>query len=547
MLDGSMTLTACRPYRSALAEVLFDSLVRNLLSGLHWRFDGAINLGESDMVEVVPLPLVPTGIPELDVILRGGLPKHRLHLIEGAPGTGKTTVSLRFLIDGVRNQERCLYVTFSESTDELVSAAGTHGWDVGGIDFFELIPDEAQAAQQQTVLFPAEVEFSKTVQSIIARIEATQPDRIVIDSVSELRLLAHDPLIYRRQLSSLKRFLQGRSITTILLDDLRFRDEGDLHSLAHGVISLSSFERDYGAARRRLRIAKMRGTNLISGWHDYALVTGEVLVFPSLIADEYASDVRGASLTSGSSGLDEILGNGLDRGTATMLIGPSGIGKSSVALCYGLASVRNGEHATYFSFDEAYEIFVRRGQSLGLDPQPALASGQLAWQRMNPSRISPGEFVWAVRREVEDKNARVVVIDSINSYLSTMPEERSLIAHLHELLTYLNRRGVVTILLLAQQGVLGDVENPIDLSFLSDTVLLLRFFEAAGRLRRAVTVIKRRTGAHDTAIHEFRLSGHGIEIGRPLRDLHGIFTGIPTYSGAPENLIGGSSVDDVKA
>ncbi|PRY06143.1 ATPase domain-containing protein [Paraburkholderia sp. BL25I1N1] len=494
------------------------------------------------MVEVVPLPLVLTGIPELDFVLRGGLPKYRLHLIEGAPGTGKTTIALRFLIDGVRNQESCLYVTFSESTDELVSAARTHGWDVGGIDFFELVPDEAQAAQQQTVLLPAEIELDKTVQRIIARIEATHPDRIVIDSVSELRLLAHDPFIYRRQLSSLKRFLQGRCITTILLDDLRFNDDGELQSLVHGVISLSSSERDYGAGRRRLRIAKMRGTNLMSGWHDYALVTGEVLVFPSLIANDHTSDVRGAPLRSGSPGLDEILGSGLDRGTTTMLIGPSGAGKSSLALSYALAGARNGEHAAYFSFDEAYEIFVRRGQSLGLDPQPALASGQLAWQRMNPSRISPGEFVWAVRREVEDKNARVVVIDSINSYLSTMPEERSLIAQLHELLTYLNRRGVVTLLLLAQQGVLGDVENPVDLSFLSDTVLLLRFFEAAGQLRRAVTVIKRRTGAHDTAIHEFRLSGHGVEIGRPLRDLHGIFSGVPTYSGSPDNLIDDSSV-----
>lgn len=496
------------------------------------------------MADAVPLPIVVTGIPELDVILRGGLPKYRLHLLEGAPGTGKTTIGLRFLIDGVRISDRCLYVTFSESTDELVSTAHTHGWDVGGIDFFELVPEEAQTAKLQTVLYPAEIEFDKTVQRIIARIEATQPDRIVIDGVSELRLLARDPLSYRRQLLSLKRFLQGRCATTILLDDLGFGDDGDLHNLVHGVISLDSLERDYGAARRRLRIIKMRGTNFMSGWHDYALVPGDVLVFPSLIADEHASNVHGAPLSSGSMGLDEITGKGLDRGTATMLIGPSGVGKSSLALSYALAGARNGERVGYFAFDEAYETFLRRGQSLGLDPEPALASGRLAWRRMNPSRISPGEFVWAVRREVEDKDARVVVIDSINSYLSTMPEERSLITHLHELLTYLNRRGVVTIIILAQQGVVGDVENPIDLSFLSDTVILLRFFEATGQLRRALSVMKRRTGAHDTAIHEYRLSPQGVEVGASLRDLQGIFTGVPIYSGSPANLIVDSSPDD---
>ncbi|SAK99420.1 Circadian clock protein kinase KaiC [Caballeronia fortuita] len=490
------------------------------------------------MPEIVPLPLTKTGIPELDVVLRGGLPTHRLHLLEGAPGTGKTTIGLRFLIAGVAKSAKCLYVTFSESEQELRSAAATHGWDVSGIDIFELVPDEANASRQQTVLFPSEVEFDKTIEQIIRRVEETGAERVVIDSVSELRMLARNKLAYRRQMLELKRFMQGREVTTILLDDLLTGEDGELHSFVHGVITLELIERDYGAARRRLRIAKMRGMNFQSGWHDYMLVPGEVLVFPSLIADEHASLPGGDPLQCGFAGLDRILGRGLDRGTTTMMIGPSGAGKSSIALSYAISSANQGEFASYFSFDETYETFLRRGNSLGLSADAAIAGKHFSWRRMNPSRLSPGEFVWAVRRDVEDRDARVVVIDSINSYLSTMPEERSLVLHLHELLTYLNRRGVVTIIVLAQQGVVGDVENPIDLSFLSDTVLLLRFFEAAGRLRRALSVIKRRTGLHDNAIHEYQLSSDGLEVGPPLETLRGIFSGIPTYEGAREELIG---------
>jgi circadian clock protein KaiC len=489
------------------------------------------------MSEKVDLPLTITGIPELDVVLRGGLPTDRLHLLEGAPGTGKTTIGMRFLIDGVQRSERCLYITFAESELELKSAAATHGWDVNGIDFFELIPEEAQASRQQTVLYPSEVDFGRTVERMVQRMEEINPSRVVIDSISDLRMLAQNRLAYRRQMLELKRFLQGRNVTTILLDDLLHTEEGELHSFVHGVITLDFIERDYGAARRRLRISKMRGMNFQSGWHDYTIVPGEVLVFPSLIAEEHDTLPGGEPLMSGAAGLDRVLGGGLDRGTTTMMIGPSGAGKSSIALCYALSGANQGEFASYFSFDETYETFLRRGRSLGLDVSDALESQQFAWRRMNPSRISPGEFVWAVRRDVEDRNARVVVIDSINSYLSTMPEENSLILHLHELLTYLNRRGVVTIIVLAQQGVVGDVQNPVDLSFLSDTVLLMRFFEAGGQLRRAVSVIKRRTGAHDNAIHEYQLSPAGLQVGPALIDLQGIFTGVPNYSGSQEKLI----------
>ncbi|MBL6457351.1 AAA family ATPase [Belnapia sp. T6] len=478
-------------------------------------------------------------MPELDVILRGGLPRNRLHLVEGAPGAGKTTIALRFLLKGVANGERCLYITLSETVEELVASAASHGWSLDGIDLFELVPAEADLENQQTVLYPAEAEFDETMRTITARIEATKPDRVVLDSLAELRLLAQDPLPYRRQLLGLKRFLQGRHITTILLDDLTGgKGDGDLHSLVHGVLSLEQIERNYGAARRRLRIAKMRGSDYQSGWHDFALVTGEVLVFPSLIAEEHREPPAEGAVSSGLAGLDNLLGGGLDRGTTTILVGPSGAGKSSIALRYVMAAVGQGEHAVYFSFDETLETLSRRATALNLGVESAVQAGRLGWYRSSPSRLSPGEFVWQVRREVEDKQARIVVIDSLNSYLGTMPEEQSLILQLHELLTYLNHKGVVTILILAQQGVVGDVQNPVDLSFLSDTVVVLRFFEAAGELRKAISVIKKRTGVHELSIREFRLFPDGMQVGPPLLELRGILTGVPVYAGPSEPLLG---------
>jgi circadian clock protein KaiC len=491
------------------------------------------------MPEPRSIPTLHTGISELDVILRGGLPKHRLHLVEGTPGTGKTTIALRFLLEGQASGERCLYVTLSESTEELTSSAGAHGWSLDGIDIFELVPAEAELERQQTVLYPAEAEFGETMRQITDHIEATKPDRVVIDSLSELRLLAQEPLPYRRQLLALKRFLLGRHITTLVLDDLTgSAGDGDLHSLVHGVLSLDQIERDYGASRRRMRIAKMRGTNYQSGWHDFALVTGDVLVFPSLIAEEHKARIEGPAISSGVTGLDEVFGGGLDRGTTTMLIGPSGVGKSSMAIHYVMEAVRQGEHTAYFSFDESFETLSSRADALGLPVTDAVQAGKLGWNRASPSRLSPGEFIWQVRREVEDKHARVVVIDSLNSYLGTMPEERSLVLQLHELLTYLNNQGVVTLLILAQQGVVGDVQNPIDLSFLSDSVILLRFFEANGELRKAVSVIKKRTGVHELAIREYQMFPHGMRVGPPLLELQGVMTGVPTYTGPQEALIG---------
>lgn len=480
-----------------------------------------------------------TGIPEFDLVLRGGLAKGRLHLVEGDPGTGKTTMALQFLLEGVKTKgARSLYITLSESAEELRSSAATHGWDLAPLEIFELVPHEAQLEEQQTVFFPAEVELGETMNTIIDKIRQFDPDRVVIDSVSDLRLLASDSLLYRRQVLALKQFLQRQRCTTLLLDDQTTNTGGkDLHSVVHGVISLEQKERNYGAARRRLRIAKMRGSLYQSGWHDFTIVPGRILVFPSLIAEEHAGDFEKGNVGSGLPELDDLVGGGLTRGTVTMFVGPSGAGKSTLALRFAMAAIERGEHAAYFSFDETFDTQAERGAALDLDVQGAVDRDELHWQRANPSRLSPGEFVWNVRRQVEEEGARLVVIDSLNSYLGTMPEEQSLVLQMHELLTYLNNKGVVTILILAQQGVVGDISNPIDLSFLSDTVVLLRFFEAEGEVRKAISVVKKRTGVHELAIREYRLFPHGMKVGPPLSDFRGVLTGVPKYTGDAEPLL----------
>ncbi|UEM25065.1 AAA family ATPase (plasmid) [Skermanella mucosa] len=478
-----------------------------------------------------------TGIPELDLILRGGLPCHRLHLLEGAPGAGKTTIALQFLLEGREKGERGLYITLSESTEELVASAASHGWSLEGIDLFDLIPIEAELDRQQSVLYPAEVELGETMRLITDRIAADKPDRVVIDSLSELRLIAQDQLRYRRQILALKQALQGRRCTTLVLDDLTSHlGSKELHSLMHGVIALEMIERTYGASRRRLRVAKMRGADYQSGWHDFAITSGNVMVFPSLISQEHGVRFEASNMSSGLKELDDLLGGGLTRGTTTMLVGPSGVGKSSLALKYAMSAVRAGEHASYFSFDETFDTLSDRSASLEIDIAGPVDSGQLGWHRASPSRVSPGEFVWQVRREVEDFDARVVVIDSLNSYINTMPEETALILQLHELLNYLNNRGVVTILILAQQGIVGNVENPVDLSFISDTVVLLRFFEAGGEVRKAISVVKKRSGIHELAIREFQLFPNGMRVGPQLLNFRGVLTGVPSLEGKLDSL-----------
>jgi circadian clock protein KaiC len=451
-----------------------------------------------------------TGIPELDVVLKGGFPAGRVHLVEGRPGTGKTTLGLRFLVDGAAQGDSCLYVTLSETAAELRASAASHGWDLDGVEVVEIRLTEERLERQQSVFASGEFGLGSTVAEIVSRIQAARPQRVVVDSMAELRLMAEDPMRYRRQVMALRHHLQSFGGTALLLSDTSDPDEYDLQALVHGVVSLEMIERHYGAARRRLRVVKLRGAEFQSGWHDFAIQRGELLVFPSLIADEHRRDFEPADETTGVEALDHLLGGGLGRGSTTMLIGPSGVGKSSLAMHCLVAATRRGHHAACFSFDESDGSVLQRARALGLDFEEQVQGGKLYWERANPSRISPGEFVWKVRRQVEDHDARVVVIDSMNSYLETMPEERALMLQMHELLTYLSNQGVVVLLILAQKGVVGSVENPIDLSFLSDTLVLMRFFEEEGEIRKAITVVKKRNGSHRVGVHRFDFGEGGV-------------------------------------
>lgn len=468
-----------------------------------------------------------TGIPELDVVLRGGLPLGRVHLLEGRPGTGKTTIGLQFLIEGKAKGQRGLYIALSETEAEIRAAAASHEWDFDGIDVLEILPEEVTRSHQQSILEPSELGLTDTVEQVIDRVKTLAPDRVVIDSLAEIRLLADDTKRYMRQVLGLRHSLRGSGATVLALNDLTGNDADELQALVHGVISLEMVEREYGAARRRLRVSKMRGADYQSGWHDFVIQKDALLVFPSLIAEEHRKEFSPSLSSTGLAAFDGMLGGGLQRGSTTMFVGPSGAGKSSLALQSTVATVMRGENAVYFSFDESELAMRERARALGLGLDQALESGHLHWERANPTRISPGEFVWKIRRQVEDNNARLVVIDSLNSYLATMPEERALMLQMHELLAYLTNQGVVTLLIMAQRGIVGSVENPIDLSFLSDTIVLLRFAEIDSEIRRYLVVLKRRSGSHDPQIREFALCDKGIEIKQKLAGLQGLLTGEP--------------------
>ncbi|HJU20149.1 MAG TPA: ATPase domain-containing protein [Stellaceae bacterium] len=487
-----------------------------------------------------------TGSPELDRILNGGLVRHRLYLVEGTAGTGKTTLALQFAIEGAAQGEKTLYITLAETAEELNAAARSHGWSLDPIEVYELVPLEARIDRQQTVLQPSEVELGETMQLVCERIEAAAPDRLVIDSLSELRLLARDPLRFRRQILALKAFLSGRRCTTLVLDDLTVLPNGlQMHSIVHGVLSLEQRHRGYGAVRRRLHVLKMRGSPFQSGHHDFLIAPGRICVFPSLIAEEGDGAFPPETVSSGLPELDSLLGGGLARGTVTMLIGPSGSGKSSLALQYAMAAVGREESAAIFAFDETFATFAERSVGLGFDVRAAVAGGHMAWEEVQPTRISPGEFVWRVRRQVEDRGVRLVVIDSLNSYLAAMPEEQMLMLQMHELLKYLDGSGVTTLLVMAQHGLAGEPHAPVDLSFLSDAIVLLRLFEAGGEVRKAISVVKKRSGVHETAIREYRLTAEGIRVGPVLPDFSGLLSGTPATlaQGAPVPQPGGSDAD----
>jgi len=480
------------------------------------------------------LPRISTGSEGLDDILGGGFDANRMYLYEGRPGTGKTTIALQFLLRGVRNGERVLYISLSETKRELTLVAQRHGWSLEGLDIFELVPPETtlDPDRELTVFHPAEMELSETTNLIFKEVERINPTRIVLDSLSELRLLAQNPLRYRRQVLALKHFFTNRNSTVILLDDLSSaQDDLQLHSIAHGVVMLEQLAIDYGAERRRLRVIKMRGIRFRGGYHDFIIETGGLRIFPRLVAAEHHRSFLGDFTPSGNAEFDQLLGGGLERGTNALLIGAAGVGKSSVALTYAIASAERGEHAVFFAFDEGRGTIEARARTLGLELDKHLDSGLVRFQQIDPAELSPGEFAANVMASVERDKARIVIIDSLNGYLNAMPDERFLILQLHELLSYLAQQGVLTILILAQHGLMGPTESNLDISYLSDAVLMLRYFELGGTVRRALSVVKKRSGNHEHTIREFRLTGSGVKLGPPLKDFSGIFSGTPRYTG----------------
>lgn len=484
-----------------------------------------------------------SGIPGLDAILRGGFPRGHLYLIEGMPGAGKTTLALQFLREGARRGERCLYVTLSETEREMRATAQSHGWSLDGIILLELVPLEADLARRQGMIHPSEVDLGETTALIERKVEELRPDRLVIDALTELRLLAQDSLSYRRQTLALKQFLAQRETTVLALDDLTDTHRGlQLHSVVHGVVTLEQRRMEYGVVRRRLSVSKLRGVDFHSGYHDYVIRTGGLAVYESMIAAHHKRAFPAERVLSDLGALDELLGGGLRRGTSTLILGPSGVGKSSLALQYATAATRRGQRAAVFAFDESYRTAAERARGLGMNMDELVDEGRLVWEQINPATLSPGEFVDTVKRHVDENkaNARLVVIDSLNSYIASMPEERSLALHLHELLAFLGNQGVSTILIMAQHGLVGQPEAPLDVSFLADTIVLLRYFEAEGQVRKAISVLKNRSGQHEAAIREYRLAQGGIHVGAPIREFQGVLTGVPTYVGTANMLLSGA-------
>lgn len=480
---------------------------------------------------------VSTGIAGLDLVTGGGLPADRLMLVEGGPGTGKTTMALQFLMAGVRNGERVLYVTLSETVNELQGVARSHGWSLDGIQFHQLAPTEASLSPDAdySILHPAEVELGERTWSVLEEAERTKPTRVVIDSLAELALLARDPLRYRRQILGLKQFFASRSCTVLLLDS---SSTSTVESIAHGVIQLEQSAPEYGVERRRLRIMKLRGAQYRGGYHDYVIQTGGLRVFPRLVAAEHHADFSADIVPSGLPELDNLLGGGLHRGTSAIFVGPAGSGKSILLGCYAAAAAKRGDHAVIYVFEESRATFLRRSDGLQLDISRHVTDGGIEVRQLDPAALSPGEFDQLLREAVERDGARVVVVDSLNGYLNAMLlGERAVMVQLHELLSYLSQQGVLTLLSLAQHGLVGEqILAPLDVSYLADSVILLRYFEAAGELRRAISVVKKRSGAHERTIRELRL-GPYIQVGQPLSEFAGVLTTAPAYLGTPTELL----------
>ena len=475
--------------------------------------------------------LLGMGVPGLNDVLGGGLEPNRLYLFEGTPGAGKTTIAMQFLLEGVARGESVLYVTLSETEQELRGVAASHGWDISTIHVREMLPtqDSLQPDEQYTMFHPSEVELSETTLRILSDVEAIKPSRIVFDSLSELRLLSGTSLRYRRQILALKQFFAGRQCTVLLLDDMTATEHDlQVQSIAHAVVRLEQSNSDYGAARRRLLVVKYRGQSFRGGFHDYKIHRGGLQVFPRLVAAEHVTDTTLTKLTSGIEALDALLGGGLEKGTSTLFVGAPGTGKSSVAVQFAIAAAERGEAAALFVFDESVNTLRTRSAGLGMKLEPYLQTGRIRIKQVDPAELSPGELVHEIRQAVTRHGTKVIVIDSLNGYLNAMPDERFLIVQLHELLTYLGQAGVATLLIGAQHGLIGaQMQTPVDASYLADAVVLLRYYEAEGEVRQAISVLKKRGGMHERSIRAFSMDQRGLNVGEPLRRFRGILTGVP--------------------
>ncbi|MEC3949880.1 ATPase domain-containing protein [Sphingobium sp. HWE2-09] len=481
--------------------------------------------------------IISTGNVGLDTIIKGGVPANRLYLLEGAPGSGKTTLALQYLQEGVRLGEPVLYITLSETREELQAVAASHNWTLDGFDVFELesAEDVFGDGREQSIIHPWEMELGETIRLIQDEVERVKPKRVVFDSLSEMRLLAQDPLRYRRQVLALKQFFSGRETTVILVDDMSgSADSRDahLHSLCHGVFTLERLTLDFGAARRRMQVQKLRGVDFTAGYHDMMIRKGGVDIFPRLIAADHHVAFTGDLVQSGVPELDALFAGGPMRGTSALITGPAGSGKTTIALQYLYSACERGEACTLFEFDERVGTLMTRATAFGLDIGRHVETGCMMIQQIDPAEISPGEFAARVRHQVEERGVRMIVIDSLNGYMAAMPQEQQLLLQMHELLSYLSQRGVVTFLINPQHGLVGTMTTSLNISYVADSVVLLRFFEAEGRVRKAISILKNRGGVHEDAIREFRIDRNGVRVGEPLTNFRGVLTGTPEYRGA---------------